>query len=190
MISTLPHKIKLMRVRKKNYWSSRIQTWALPKWCHSSLCMHDHFKFQGKGVFFNIFLVSMKFRNIRGVLRTMKANWQKLYHQNPSTPFCTHINFNVLVVGLNVREIKFQNTYRLITAYLLLRVNLDKIMYARWDFDASSARTRRVSALDKHQNWSASALFCLNSQAQSKYAVVNLIHTRRKQTFCLLLCDK
>ena len=29
--------------------------------------------------------------------------------------------------------------YRLITAYLLLRVNLDKIMHARWDFDASSA---------------------------------------------------
>ena len=80
--------------------------------------------------------------------------------------------------------------YRLITAYLLLRVNLDKIMHARWDFDASSAQTRRVSALDKHQNWSASALFCLNSRAQSKYAVVNLIHTRRKQLFCLLLCDK
>ena len=56
-------------------------------------------------------------------------------------------------------------------------------MHARWDFDASSARTRRVSALDKHQHWSASALFCLNSRAQSKYAVVNLIHTRRKQTF-------
>ena len=73
--------------------------------------------------------------------------------------------------------------YRLINAYLLLRVNLDKIMHARWDFDASSARTRRVSALDKHQNWSASALFCLNSRAQSKYAIVNLIHTRRKQTF-------
>ena len=32
-------------------------------------------------------------------------------------------------------------------------------MYARWDFDASSAQTRRVSALDKHQNWSASAFF-------------------------------
>ena len=75
------------------------------------------------------------------------------------------------------------NNYRLITAYLLLRVNLDKIMHARWDFDASSAQTRRVSALDKHQNWSASALFCLNSQAQSKYAVVNLIHTWRKQSF-------
>ena len=75
------------------------------------------------------------------------------------------------------------NIYRLITAYLLLRVNLDKIMHARWDFDASSARTRRVSALDMHQNWSASALFCLNSRAQSKYAVVNLIHTWHKQTF-------
>ena len=58
-----------------------------------------------------------------------------------------------------------------------MRVNLDKIMHARWDFDASSAR-----ALDKHQNWSASALFCLNSRAQSNYAVVNLIHTQPKQT--------
>ena len=73
--------------------------------------------------------------------------------------------------------------YKLITAYLLLRVNLDKIMHAGWDFDTFSARTRRVSALNKHQNWSASALFCLNSRAQSKYAVVNLIHTRCKQTF-------
>ena len=80
--------------------------------------------------------------------------------------------------------------YRLITAYLLLQVNLDKIMHARWDFDASSARTWRVSALDKHQNWSASALFCLNSRAQSKYAVVNLIHTQRKQTFLSFVCDK
>ena len=77
--------------------------------------------------------------------------------------------------------------YRLITAYSLLRVNLDKIMHARWNFDASSARTQRVSALDKHQNWSASALFCLNSRAQSKYAVVNLIHTRRKKTFCYVI---
>ena len=77
----------------------------------------------------------------------------------------------------------FHDNYRLITTYFLLRVNLDKIMHARWDFDASSARTRRVSALDKHQNWSASALFCLNSRAQSKYAVVNLIHAWRKQIF-------
>ena len=83
------------------------------------------------------------------------------------------------------------NNSRLITAYILLRVNLDKIMHARWDFDASSARTRRVGALDKHQNWSVSALLCLNSRAQSKYAVVNLIHTQRKESFfCLLLCDK
>ena len=79
------------------------------------------------------------------------------------------------------------NNYRLITAYLLLGVNLDKIMHASWEFDASSARTRRVSALDKHQNWSASAVFCLNSRAQSKYALVNLIHTRRKQTFLSII---
>ena len=99
--------------------------------------------------------------------------------QSPGQGFAsTYANYSITI------------NYRLITAYLLLRVNLDKIMHARWDFDASSARTRRVSALDKHQNWSASALFCLNSRAQSKYAVVNLIHTRRKQTFCLLLCDK
>ena len=37
--------------------------------------------------------------------------------------------------------------------------------YTRWNFDASSARTWRVNALDKHQNWSASALYCHNSRA-------------------------
>ena len=57
------------------------------------------------------------------------------------------------------------NTYRLITMYLLLQVNCDKIMHTRWNFDASSARTWRVNALDKHQNWSASALYCHNSRA-------------------------
>ena len=101
--------------------------------------------------------------------------------------------FGLWITGYWVRfwdEYCWCHIYRLITAYLLLRVNLDKIMHARWDFDASSARTWRVSALDKHQNWSASALLCLNSRAQSKYAVVNLIHTRRKKPFCLLLCDK
>ena len=29
----------------------------------------------------------------------------------------------------------------------------------------------------KHRNWSASALFCLNSRAQSNCAVINFIHT-------------
>ena len=51
-----------------------------------------------------------------------------------------------------VIDVHADYAYRLITAYLLLRVNLDKIMHARWDFDASSTQTRRVSALDKHQN--------------------------------------
>ena len=37
------------------------------------------------------------------------------------------------------------HNYWLKTAYLLLRVNLDKIVYARWNFDASSARTQRVN---------------------------------------------
>ena len=35
----------------------------------------------------------------------------------------------------------------------------DKIMHARWEFDVFSAQTRRVSALDKHQNWSESPFF-------------------------------
>ena len=92
--------------------------------------------------------------------------------------------YKFMYAGVNRKVYMWlEHIYRLITGYLLLRVNLDKIMHPRWDFDASCARTRRVSALDKHQNWSASALFCLNSRAQSKYAVVNLIHTRRKQTF-------
>ena len=45
--------------------------------------------------------------------------------------------------------------FRLNTAYLIWQVNLDKIMQARWNFDASSAQTWRLSTLDKHQNWSA-----------------------------------
>ena len=61
-------------------------------------------------------------------------------------------------------------------------------MHSHWDFDASNAQTQRVSALDKHQNWSTSALFCHNFQAESKYAVINLIHTWLTP-FCLLLCD-
>ena len=36
------------------------------------------------------------------------------------------------------------DNYRLITAYLLLRVNLDKIMHTRWDFDASSAQASKL----------------------------------------------
>ena len=113
------------------------------------------------------------------------------YIQNSTSPisFKFHNQVNIylstcLAQLVRIKNSQFgSNNYRLITAYLLLWVNLDKIMHARWDFDASSARTRRVSALDKHQNWSASALFCLISREQSKHAVVNLIHTRRKQTF-------
>ena len=36
-----------------------------------------------------------------------------------------------------------RNNYRLITAYLLLRVNCDKIMHACWDFDVSNTQTQR-----------------------------------------------
>ena len=38
------------------------------------------------------------------------------------------------------------NIYKLITVYLLLQENLDKIMHARWDFDVSSARKQKVNA--------------------------------------------
>ena len=108
--------------------------------------------------------------------------WQKPIYR--PTPFLIkNRGIGLYRADLIMKTFHMHNNYRLMTAYLLSRVNLDKTMHARWDFDASSARTRRVSALDKHQNWSASALFCLNSRAQSKYTVVNLIHTRRKQTF-------
>ena len=60
-----------------------------------------------------------------------------------------------------------------------------EIMHTYSDFDASNARTRRVSALDKHSNGSENALFCHNSRAQSKYAVINLIHTRHEHNLCL-----
>ena len=73
------------------------------------------------------------------------------------------------------------NACTLITAFLRLWVNCDKIMHPHWDFDVSNARTLRVSALDKHQNWFKSALFCHNFWAQGKYAVINLIHTWREK---------
>ena len=41
----------------------------------------------------------------------------------------------------------FDINYRLITVCLLLQVNGDKIMHVRWDFDASNARTCRVSTV-------------------------------------------
>ena len=59
------------------------------------------------------------------------------------------------------------------------------VMHARWDFDALNAWTLRVNVLDKHRDC-ASALFCRNFQAQSKYTVINLVHTWHKQTFSLL----
>ena len=46
-----------------------------------------------------------------------------------------------------------------ICQYLHLPVNYDKIMQECWDFDVSSAQTWRLSALDKHQNWSEGAFF-------------------------------
>ena len=114
------------------------------------------------------------------VIDTLQISSDTLDNINATCVGCVPSN-NGLTLNVNFTQVG--DICRLITAYLLLRVNLDKIMHACWDFDALSARTRRMSALDKHQNWSASALFCLNSRAQSKYAVVNLIHTQRKQTF-------
>ena len=95
----------------------------------------------------------------------------------PSFVLVVPNNWNVLVLDDNetLYSIISIYDYRLITVYLLLRVNCDTMMHGCWDFDASSAWTRRVSALDKHQNWSASALFCHNSCAQSKYSMQLLI---------------
>ena len=78
--------------------------------------------------------------------------------------------------------------YRLITASLLLRVNCDKIMHVRWDFDASCARTQRVSTLDKHQNWSERFRSCQHlrlyhspccnmTHSCFSYSTKNLVHT-------------
>ena len=72
--------------------------------------------------------------------------------------------------------------HRLISAYSLFRVNTR----TAWDFDASNARTRRMTAMDKHQDWRENTLFCLNSRAQIKYGVVKLIYMRQKRTVCLI----
>ena len=126
-------------------------------------------------------LISDRLNKILNLTRQTNILWA--FPFIASTSQVTKVYRNLHLVSYKMLNLTSFFNYRLITAYLLLRVNLDKIMHARWDFDASSARTRRVSALDKHQNWSASALCCLNSRAQCKYTVVNLIHTRRKQAF-------
>ena len=66
----------------------------------------------------------------------------------------------------------------LITVNGLLRVNYDIMKYANWDFNALNSQICRISALNKHQNRNISAFFCFNSQAQSKYGVINLIQTQ------------
>ena len=151
-----------------NAFTSQFQLLHFPRRSHSYVGITNVFLFEQLYMIWSIYSWTIfiepifhKFENIH----TFLAELQK---PPPSIAAIRNVTFIV---------------YRLITAYLLLRVNLDKIMHVRWDFDVSNAQTRRVSALDKHQNWNASALFCLNSRAQSKYAVVNLIHTRRKQTF-------
>ena len=79
--------------------------------------------------------------------------------------------------------------FQLLLCYsILLRGEINKIMHML-RFYASSAQIWKVSSMNKHENWRATALFCHNSQAQSKYAVVNLIHTWHK-LFVFLLPDK
>ena len=67
-----------------------------------------------------------------------------------------------------------------------MRVNCDNIMHARWDLEASNARTRkvganaqtrRVGALDKHLNWSERALF---------WSLVDIPKGYRFENFCFL----
>ena len=105
------------------------------------------------------------------------SKWQKIKYQGrftvkvaPGSETLISCPGSVAIFPLNL------NIYRLITVYLLKQVNCDKIMHVRWDFDVSNARTQRVCALDKHENWSESALFCYNSWTKSKYA----IHTWHK----------
>ena len=54
-------------------------------------------------------------------------------------------------------------------------MNLDKIMHARWDFDASSARTRRVSALDSALDYQQNIITRLENKSTLR---------SRKPTLC------
>ena len=70
--------------------------------------------------------------------------------------------------------------YRLMTAYLLLLVNCDKVMHARQDFDVSNAHTRRVSTLDKHQNRTKAYYFVTVIEHKVNTQSLILIHTKHK----------
>ena len=106
-----------------------------------------------------------------GVLCRLSLNWSSRIkaHSWHVHLFPLLFRFKTAILLWGLRYPSFVNNvnflYRLISAYLLLQVNCDKIMHARWDFDVTSARTQRMSALDNHQNWSTSALFCHNSRA-------------------------
>ena len=80
-----------------------------------------------------------------------------------------------------------KNQYRL-TAYLLLRMNLDKIMHTHWDVDASSSMNPRGKCTGQASKSKVMCIILFNSRALSKYAVINLIHTQHKKTS--FLCDK
>ena len=87
---------------------------------------------------------------------------------------------------------KKPNIYRLITAYFHFASELwqNNALHACWDFDAWNTRTWRVSALDKHQNWNTSALFCHDSRASSKYAVINSNSYTMYTNFLVFIYDK
>ena len=62
---------------------------------------------------------------------------------------------------MNFKSLLIIYSIILLTAYLLLRVNCDKIMHTRWDFDGQMHKPERLSTLDKHQNWNESMNVCV-----------------------------
>ena len=87
----------------------------------------------------------------------------------------------IFEVNMNIK-CHSQNKYihRLITAYLLLRVNFDKIMQGALRFWCIKCMKRKGECIEQASKLKPKCIIYHNSRAQSKYTVVSLIYTRRK----------
>ena len=70
-----------------------------------------------------------------------------------------------------------------------MQMNCDKIMHACWDFDASNVHTQS-ECIGQASKLKQKCIILQNSQAQSNYAVINLIHSQTNFLSYLYVINK